>query len=157
VIDLPEGGVGRQGDFGIIGRDREDAYGDILDGMRRENNTPTNINDIVGSQTLSEFPDEWPVSPEFYQGAMRDGLWNPTANFAWLEGIVQSKKPVVITEAFDGALKVDVSTGGKSFTAREVEFLTNRGYRWDPTYTGPGGGRLIPPDLPSLDSLPRIP
>ena len=70
---------------------------------------------------------------------------------------IEPDDPVVITEAYEGKLLVDVKTGGKSFTAREVEFLEARGYRWDLDYTGPGAGRLVPPDVPSLDTLPRVP
>lgn len=154
---LPDNTMAREGDFAIIGRDRDDNYQNILADMTNDFDIPTNIDHIVGSQTLNEFPDSWPAHPKFYQRAMNTGLWNPTANFAWLEGIVQSQKPVVITEAFEGSLLVDVSTGGKSFTAREVEFLINRGYRWDPLYDGPGGGRLIPPGMSQIDQMPRVP
>jgi hypothetical protein len=60
-----------------------------------------------------------------------------------MEGIVDRKLPVVLTHA------VTPSTAGTaanpSFFQVEINYLLRRGYRWDPTYTGPGAGRLVHP------------
>ena len=78
--------------------------------------------------------------------------WAPQKNFGWLQGIVDSRKPVVLadtpTEAMMATQKLGLpSTDAPSFFKREIDYLIEKGYRYDPTYSGPGSGRLIPPEM----------
>ncbi len=80
------------------------------------------------------------------------GGWNAYKNMGWAQGIADSRKPVVLSEApIEKNLKYDnsdlPSEQNPTFFRVEIDYLLNKGYRLDNGYTGPGKARLIPPTM----------
>ncbi|MEL6342829.1 MAG: DUF4157 domain-containing protein [Myxococcota bacterium] len=122
--------AGQGADVAIIGKDAatfRDRYNAVRDALSKSQAVVTDIN---------AFTKVW------------IGGWTPSQNLAWMEGIIDSKAPVVLTHAMTP--ETMGAAADPSFFKREIDYFLERGYRWDRGYAGPGVGRLVHPQTPRV-------